>query len=340
MSGKRTQFIVASEVTKTSSLDGFFVNNRRETWLASRFAHFAETTHRVEAPPFPRYLMIETSNICNHACSFCAYSKMERPKQHMDRALFHRLVREAYDLGAREVGLFSGAEPLTCKWLEEYIRSCADIGYEYIYISTNGSLGSADRYRQLLDAGLNSIKFSVNGGNRETYRKVHGVDHFDRVVKNIRFVSEYRKHLSRHVFLAISVVECKENVGAYEEVVRFFHGTVDEISQYNANNQSGQMHDLPAPDFKSCDLPFNKVHISREGYLRACCNDYENALAMEDLSHMSLEQAWNSDRFRELRMRHLEERLNGSLCGNCIRGHLGKPAPLNPELVPVSRTVG
>ena len=35
-----------------------------------------------------------------------------------------------YELGSREIGLFSGAEPLTCKWLDDYIKICKDIGYK------------------------------------------------------------------------------------------------------------------------------------------------------------------------------------------------------------------
>lgn len=327
---------MSADMTKSSRLKDFFGENEEDTWLAARFARFAESTQRVEMPLFPRYLMLEISNICNHACSFCAYTVMQRPKRHMDRALFDRLIREAYGLGAREVGLFSGAEPMTCKWLNEYVSLCHAVGYEYIYISTNGSLGTPEKFKALLDAGLSSIKFSVNGGTRESYRAVHGADHFDIVSNNIRFVSEYRKVISKNVFLAISFVECEGNKGTYDELVKQFSGIVDEIVFYEANNQSGQMPNLPSPFFDDCDLPFNKVHISREGYLRACCNDYENALALEDLNVISLAEAWHSDRFRTLRRRHIENRLEGTLCGNCIRGCLGRPDPLNAALSSLS----
>ena len=107
-----------------SRLDRFYQENDQETWLAKRFAQFSNSTERVLKPAFPRYLQIETSNICNHACTFCAYTTMTRRKQLMDPVLFDRVVREAYQLGAREVGLFSGAEPLTCKKLDDYVRTC------------------------------------------------------------------------------------------------------------------------------------------------------------------------------------------------------------------------
>ena len=118
---------------------------------------------------------------------------MERPKRHINKEVFIRIVKECYELGSREIGLFSGAEPMTCKWLDEYVKLCKDIGYEYAYISTNGSVGNTSRYLKVIDSGLDSIKFSVNGGNREIYKKVHGKDDFDKVIENIIAINKYRK---------------------------------------------------------------------------------------------------------------------------------------------------
>ena len=119
----------------------------------------------------------------------------------MDKGLFKRLVKEAYDCGAREIGLFTGAEPLTCKWLDEYIEYSVSLGYEYTYISTNGALGNPEKYKRLLDAGLNSIKFSVNAGNRSSYKRVHGRDDFEKIIENIRFVANYRSEVTQQVYL-------------------------------------------------------------------------------------------------------------------------------------------
>lgn len=314
---------------KVANLSKVFTDGDAQgSWIGERLLENVLSTERVEAPPFPRQLQIESSNICNHSCQFCAYTLMTREKKHMDRKLFRRLVAEAYALGSREVGLFSGAEPLTCKWLDEYVAYCRDLGYEYIYISTNGSIGGESRFEALLDAGISSIKFSVNGGDRETYREVHGRDDFDKVVANIRCVSRYRDAVPQNVFLGVSFVgtpTTEHTFGRLQEIVRPF---VDEILYYEATNQSGQMPRLPLPPWRDCHLPFNKAHISREGYLKACCNDYENFLAIEDLNKMSLQEAWHSPRFMDLRRRHLDDRLESTLCSNCIRGVTSPPSPL------------
>ncbi|HAT7074271.1 TPA: radical SAM protein [Legionella pneumophila] len=323
----KTKSIIYANLT-----DIFTEHNTQGSHVGTRLVNTIKSTQRALKPPFPKQIQVETTNICNHACSFCAYTLMERTKGQMKPELFKRLVKEAYDNGAREIGLFAGAEPLTCKWLDEYVHYCKTIGYEYMYISTNGSIPNQDRFKQIIDAGLNSIKFSVNGGNREIYKKVHGNDHFDRVISNIRFVSDYRKKVEHKVYIGVSFVGMEMSKNSYSELQELIRDYVDEIIYYEASNQSGQMNHLPLPPYRDCHLPFNKLHISREGYLKACCNDYENLLAIEDLNKMSMLEAWNGEKFQDLREKHLNNKMDGTLCANCIRASKVKPKPINPKL--------
>ena len=297
--------------------------------VGRRLVNLAETSQRTLTPPFPRQIQIETSNVCNHSCSFCAYPRMERAHGTMERELFRALVSEAYGLGAREIGLFAGAEPLAYKHLEEMVAYCASLGYEYQYISTNGALGSPDRFRKLMDAGLSSIKFSINAGTRESYTRGHGRDDFDKVLANLRFVAEHRRTLGRPFFLGVSFVATRETAPEFEGLKALVGEHVDEVIFYEANNQSGQMQDLPLVPFSECALPFNKLHVSLEGYIKACCNDYDNLLAIEEVKSMGLMAAWHSARFQQLRQRHIDDQLEGTLCGRCLRGHRAPAAPLN-----------
>lgn len=313
--------------------DIFSKSDSQGSHVGRRLLRMIDDSRRVSAPPFPRQIQVETSNICNHKCEFCAYTLMQRTKGHMDHSLFERVVEEAFSCGAREIGLFAGAEPLTCKWLDQYVARCRDIGYEYIYISTNGALGGVDVLKRLLDAGLHSIKFSVNGGDRKSYKLVHGRDDFEKVLDNIKFVSDYRKFVPQDVYLGVSFVAMEHTKSSFGNLKQLLEELVDEIIYYEASNQSGQMPTFPDPPYRDCHLPFNKLHISREGFLKACCNDYENLLAIEELKAGSMMDAWHSERFQDLRRRHIENDLEGTVCGNCIRASKVSPKPLNPDLV-------
>lgn len=325
---------MSENTVRAASLTKIFQDRDDQgTHVGRRLNRLVQTAELTETPPIPRQLQIETSNVCNHSCNFCAYPAMERPKAFMDRALFRRVVSEAFELGAREVGLFAGAEPLTCRTLEDDVRFCRDVGYEYMYISTNGALADEDRFKRLLDAGLSSIKFSVNAGTRDSYRRVHGRDDFDKVIQNIRFVAGYRAQVPGMTYLGVSFVGMPDTTHEFAILKDLVGDCVDEMLFYEANNQSGQKVDLPPPPFTTCVLPFNKLHVSVEGYIKACCNDYDNYLAIDDLNQMSVKDAWHGERFRELRRRHLTDTLDGTLCGKCIRRSAAVVEPLNSDLL-------
>ena len=287
-----------------------------------------------ETPPFPKTVLVEVANICNHKCSFCAYTKMTRPRRFIEPEAFRHIMKQAYDLGAREVGLHGGSEPLTCKKLEEHVHFCKEVGFEYIYFTTNCSLADEARLKRLIDAGVDSIKVSINAGDRETYEKVHGRDDFDKVLRNLTFMSDYRKGLSRPLYLSVSFVEVPENAASYPALKERVGDLVDEIFHVHAANQSGQMLNLPVSPYmpQTCQIPFNQLNVTREGYLRACCNDYQNMLTVADLNRVSLAEAWHGPVFRDLRRRHLHDDLDGTLCQNCIKGCNAPVRPLDPTL--------
>lgn len=305
----------------------------KQTKIQQRQAMHKVETPYLECPPFPKQVLIEVSNVCNHNCSFCAYSLMTRPHSMMDKEFFKRIMQDAFDLGSREVGLHSGAEPFACKHLVEFISVCKVIGYEYIYITTNGSIPTEKKLKAAIDAGLDSIKFSVNAGDAETYEKIHGKPHFERVLKNIKFVSEYRKTQNKEVYLGASFIEVPENAATFCAMKTLIEPLVDEVIHLPADNQSGQMsggYSTVLPEI--CSIPFKQLNITVEGYLRACCNDYQNMLVLEDLNKGSLKDAWQNAYIRDLRNGHLSGKLEGTLCHDCVNGCRTEVKPLRPDL--------
>ena len=46
----------------------------------------------------------------------------------------------AYELGTREVGMYATGEPFIVPELASYIKLAKDIGYTYVYLTSNGAL--------------------------------------------------------------------------------------------------------------------------------------------------------------------------------------------------------
>lgn len=301
--------------------------------LKERYETFCRSAELQLLPRFPKEILVEVANICNHTCRFCAYRLMTRPKAIMNFELYSRVLTDALAAGAREVGLYAGAEPFSVTRLDRYVAKAKEIGYEYVYCTTNGSLATREQLQSVIGAGLDSLKFSFNGGDRETYLRIHGKDHFDRVIETIRFVAEYRKTLDRPLRLYASFVEMAENAASYPAMKELVGPLVDEIFHVQAANVSGQNPDLPTIQFKAhCPQPFSRTTVSQEGFMRVCCNDYQNMLAIEDLNHVSIQDAWHGERMVDMRRRHLEGRLEGTLCYNCLSGKNVRAYPVNTLL--------
>ena len=294
----------------------------------------------VEKPEFPHNMLVELTNVCNHDCIFCGYKNMKRKKSMCDKEFTKDIIRQAYKNGTREIGFYLIGEPFIYPYLEEMVRYCHEIGFVYIYLDTNAVLATVDKVKKLVDSGLNSLKFSVNAASKETYRKVHGHDDFEKVLYNITEIHKYVIERDSSLKTFISFVKNNLNEYEVEQLYDLFSALVDKIYVYDVLNQGGSASELVQNGVVDsidqvatlscpCDMIFNKLHITVEGYLSPCCGDYDGYLSAVDLHQTSLQEAWNDARLVELRRKHLLGDLSGTLCYNCIHKADNKIYPLN-----------
>lgn len=298
-----------------------------------------------ELPDFPRNMMVELSNACNHACLFCTSPFMTRKIKRIDNDFLIRILKDAYTCGTRELGFYTTGEPFIYKDLDKIIKVSKDMGYEYIYISTNGALAKPEISKKVINAGIDSIKFSINATDQKSYHLIHGKDDWSKVIDNLKFISNYRKANDLNFALYITTVVTKIIEKSAEKFKHDIREYVDEVQLISVHDQGGYMnkasellksdtslYQAPPKSSDTCMLPFNRLHVTSEGYLTACCVDYQNYLAIADLKNMTLKEAWNSQEFVKLRKRHLEKKLGDTLCNNCWNNCNDKVKPLNQIL--------
>ena len=284
-------------------------------------------------PVIPANALVEITNACNHRCIFCASPRMNRKRGILDIALYEKFLDEAIMQGLQEVGLYSTGESFLVKDLDRYIALTKSKGIGHIYISTNGALASPERVIPAIEAGLTSIKFSVNAASRENYRLTHGKDDFDKVIDNIKFVSDYRKEHNINLKLLVTYVATKFTEGEKETIHDILGSYVDEIMIFDVHPQAGQalmlLDEIQCASLRKdtrqhnakpgpCPYLWNRLHLSCEGYLTFCCVDYEIALTFADLNTTPLKEAWHNHLAQEMRQRHKDGNLKGTLCQNCL----------------------
>lgn len=294
----------------------------------------------VSRPPFPRNILIEVTSVCNHSCIFCANSK-SHIRAFIDRDIAIKSLEEAYSLGTREVGLYSRGEPLLDKNIAEYVRIAKEVGFEYVYITSNGALLTYSMAQNLVDAGLDSIKISMNAGTREKYELIHGRDDFDTVYENVSNLRKYIDLVGSNCKIFLSTVLCKYTCDDQQLIRKRYENIADEIEFFNVVNQGGTMPEnsllfIPGTETMgtggpTCMMPFNRINITSEGYVDLCCVDYYNYLIVGDLKKNTLSEIWNSDRFVKVREMFIRGELGKLLCRNCMSCDIKEVVPLGKE---------
>jgi len=310
------------------------------TYFQERFEKFSVAA-KTPIAPFPKNSLIEVTNACNHACVFCHNPFMHRKAGILDESVFERFVTEACELGLEEVGLYSTGEPFLVKSLERFVAIAKQAGARRIYVTTNGAMASLERVQLAVANGLSSIKFSINAGTRESYAMIHGRDEFELVLENVRKIDAWRKASGAQLQMLGSFIytsATKHEIDAHRAT---FSPYLEDVMYLEAKSQGGRTEgniqgivdthpehpDLA--DVAPCEMLWNRLHLTCEGYLTACCVDYEHDLTYADFSQAggSLKELWNSEKIADLRRRHIEKRFEGTICSNCL---LGGKEPYEP----------
>jgi MoaA/NifB/PqqE/SkfB family radical SAM enzyme len=288
----------------------------------------------------PKDMLVEITNKCNYKCIFCTHAKMENKFGDIDVEFFKRISQEAYDMGVRRIGLYTIGEMFLCKEVATHIRNAKQTGYEYIYSDTNGLLATEENLKMVIEAGLHSIKFSINAGTQETYKLVHGQDAFDKVIENLKACYELKQKINQKLRIMVSYVVTKQNEKEIEQLKRIVAPYITDnvivhavapayMWRYNINAE----HLIPETMkydkvLIPCKMVFNRVHITYNGYLTACCQDFHYDLLLADLKQSSLQDAWYGEKAMALREAHVKHDLKGILCNNCYINNFEEYDPL------------
>ena len=328
-------------------------DNYEGTYFDSRDKDLKVNIDSSEAQ-FPTNAIIELSNGCNHKCIFCYNTLMERKVSILSIEKYSKFVSEAVSLGLQEVGLYSTGEPFLVKNLSEYILIAKKYGIKRVYITTNGSLASIESVKQCVEAGLDSIKFSINASNKIDYEKVHGKDDWDTVLGNISDIYKFKVSLEKSSGKSLQLLgSCIMTTltGDIRDEHREIFGEMFEDTTYAfAQNQAGHNTQYtnqfslpekitPESDISPCEMLWNRLHFTAEGYLSCCCVDYEHDLVYSTLQNETLHEAWNNELIKSVRQKHLEKNLCNLICHGCLTGEKHDYSPISdtPQNVKLQR---
>ncbi len=185
------------------------------------FDHVAESRGPV-AEDEPVCLYLETTNRCNLLCATCprTFEALEPPGD-MSWDLFTGIV-DQFPRIARVV-LHGVGEPMMVPALPRMIRYLKDRG-SYVLFNTNGTLLNARKGRELIEAGLDELRLSLDAAEPEAFKLVRGRDMFARILRNIRNFRALQRELGAATpRVSLWLTGLKETIDQLCDFVRLAH---------------------------------------------------------------------------------------------------------------------
>jgi radical SAM protein with 4Fe4S-binding SPASM domain len=142
--------------------------------------------------PVPRTLEFFLSNDCNHFCPGC--HSRELHKGDVRFLNFDRMKQAVYDaskLGVAGIEISGGGEPLMYPEIDSAIGLMRSRGLK-VGMFSNGTLIDEELALFLVD-NLLFLRLAFDAGTRETYKKRHGVDDFERLLAAIEMLVKAKR---------------------------------------------------------------------------------------------------------------------------------------------------
>jgi MoaA/NifB/PqqE/SkfB family radical SAM enzyme len=166
----------------------------------------------------PLHVCIETTWKCTAKCNFCEYGvENENPVDVNELKSYSDIISF---LNPISVG-YVGGEPLLRQDLEKLITEAKATNVPFVFVTTNGSLLTLERYRSLSKAGLDKINISLDfpDARHDAAREIPGL--FENIIGFLEEASA-----EKGAKIGLNTIYMKENMNDIGKIIRI-------AAQYN-----------------------------------------------------------------------------------------------------------
>ena len=254
--------------------------------------------------PFPPQVVVENTSYCNLRCAHCCHKEMVRPRRHMERGLWNKIVDEI------------GRESPECElWPTFYgealilgrkgeiwdrLEYAAAAGCRNLVLNSNGTL--LDRWNNIegvLKSPLRRFILSLDGLTAPTFESIRVGARREQVYAAVEDLLE-RKAQSGQVY---PVIICQfsrmaQNTHEVEEFRAYWSARGAEVKvrpmlEWTASGSvRTETIDHESPFRIACPWANNTMAIHQNGDVVACAVDYEGRFKAGNAVRQSLKEIW------------------------------------------------
>ncbi len=176
----------------------------------------APTSTALRATPLEVY--IEPTNRCNEFCTTCPRTFFQRePPADLDFPRFVGILDQFP--GVRRVVLHGVGEPLLAHDLPPMVAEANRRGAQVLF-NTNALALSPRLMQQLVDAGLDQLRVSMDAADPRTYRRIRGVNGYEKAMANTaRFCAYLRERGAARPEVWLYFICMRENLAELPAVI-------------------------------------------------------------------------------------------------------------------------
>ncbi|MGB9708786.1 MAG: radical SAM protein [Infirmifilum sp.] len=123
---------------------------------------------------YPEVLQIEPTNVCNLSCIMCVRRTWGQQRfGHMDLSLYKKVIDESVGK-VRRIALYGFGEPLAHPLFPDFVRYARTrLGDNvFLHFVTNGTLFDPERARNIFEAGVDQVAFSIDAPELGTLSRI------------------------------------------------------------------------------------------------------------------------------------------------------------------------
>jgi radical SAM protein with 4Fe4S-binding SPASM domain len=289
--------------------------------LPSRRA-YRERQFNLRFPPkHPPSITIEPVNACNLRCQMCPYSSAQRDRKVVRLTLecFAKLVDEVRGK-VRVLGISGSGEPLLNQDICRMVAYANSQGL-LTRLTTNAQLLTAELSTQLLRAGLDQLRISIDGATAQTYESIRAGASFARLLENLENLRLARASVKSGTQIVIHTVLQRANLDEFRLFKPTFARLADRMTvtfPCTYGEEDVSYAPLPMVEPYECKMLWSVLTVLPDGDVSICCNNHYARSIVGNAFREGVLSVWHNKAYGEARRRHLLGKFAEiDLCRNC-----------------------
>ena len=285
---------------------------------------------------FQRVVM-EVFGGCNYTCQMCPQTSPGRGSnftRKMPLTQFKNILDQIVPkYGNPQINLEGSGEPTMAKDLPLYIEEVKKRNLK-CFMYCNGARLNGQFMNEVVDAGIDFIRFSMIGYNRDLYKKWMNIDNFELIKSNVREIKSYiKKNDSKCKISTYHLITDNKNIDYEINEYKKLSDELDATSYiWKMHNWSGNFENpnkRSPTERRTCGRPFAPEitiraggEIGRTASMVPCCQTLgppnEEKSILGHLDKSSFEEVYFGKKYQELRDAHEKKEFDKiEYCKNC-----------------------